>query len=139
MATILVDGKVTEIETRRITLLAHKGDVHLMPDGQVEIGPEQTLGRADLVSDEEWIRLMGDPTFRELMELVLGDIFPLVPRLKDCGMGVRHITGMILMFLELQPGQTPFVRYPESFLHPRSQTMLADFFIRLTGSGKESA
>lgn len=133
-ASILVDGKPTEIELKRITLLAHKGDVHLMPDGQVEIGPEQTLARADQVTKEEWKALQADPVFVGLAEGVLGSgNFPMFHDLKQCGTGTRHITGMILMFLELEQGQTPFVRYPESFLHPSSQTRLADLFIKLTG------
>lgn len=134
MATILVNGEVKDIGDKPLTLLCHKGDVHLMPDGQVEIGPEQTLARANKVTSEEWVALQKDAAFRDLIELVLGvGIFPMVPDLKYCGTGVRHITGMILMFAELGPDQVPFVRYPESFLHPLSQTRLADLFIRLAG------
>lgn len=137
MATILVNGKQTEIETKRITLVCHSGNVHLMPDGQVEIGPEQTIARANQVTREEWQTLQADPAFRELIEMVIGaGVFPMIHDLAQCGMGVRHITGMILMFAELEEGQTPYVRYPESFLHPRSQTALADFFIRMTGGSK---
>lgn len=135
MATILVDGKQTEIDLRRLTLLCHRADVHLMPDGQVEIGPEQTLARADQITKDEWALLQKDPVYIELAEMVLGSgIFPMVGDLKQCGTGTRHITGLILMMLELEPGQTPYIRYPESFLHPLSQTRLADLFIRLTGA-----
>jgi hypothetical protein len=137
MATILVDGKQTEIETKRITLVCHSGNVHLMPDGQVEIGPEQTIARANRVSRGEWIVMQADPLFRELLESVIGaGAFPMVDDLAQCGMGVRHMTGMILMFAELEEGQTPYVRYPESFLHPSSAVRLADFFIRMTGGAK---
>lgn len=137
MTSILIDSKPAEIELRRLTLLCHRGDVHLMPDGQVEIGPEQTLARAAQVTNEEWMRLQTDPLFKELMELVLGaGTFPMVGQLANCGSGTRHLTGLILMMLELKRGQTPFVRYPESFLHPSSQVRLADLFIRLTGGGK---
>lgn len=139
MATILVDGKPTEVGDKPLTLLCHKGDVHLMPDGQVEIGPEQTLARANRVSKEEWAALQADTTFVELMELVLGRIFPLYPDLKCAGTGVRHMTGMLLLFRELQPGQKPFLRYPESFLHPSSQTRLPELLIRVFGIGKPPA
>lgn len=136
MAKILVDGVPTEVGDKPITLLAHKGDVHLAPTDQVEIGPEQTLARASQVTDAEWVALMQDATFVELAESVLGaGSFPMVPRLKDCGTGTRHITGMILLFSELN-GRQPYVRYPESFLHPLSQTRLAQLLIRLSGAGK---
>lgn len=133
MTSILLDGVPTEIDVRRITLLCHKDNVRVDPDGQVEIGPDQTLARAAAVTPDEWVALQGDATFRDLLESVLGaGMFPCVG-LPDCGMGMRHMTGMILMFLELEPGQTPYVRFPESFLHPSSQSRLADLFIRLTG------
>lgn len=135
MARILVDGKPTEVGDKPFTLLAHKGDVHLMPTDQVEIGPEQTLARAALVTDDEWVALMQDQTFVELMELVLGGgSFPMVPRLKDCGTGTRHMTGMLLLFAELN-GRQPYIRYPESFLHPSSQSQLPQLFMRVFGIG----
>lgn len=134
MPTILVDGKEHEVDLRRLTLLCHKDNVQVEPNGQVLIGPEQTLARSALVTDDEWVALMADPIYQELIELVFGaGMFPMVPQLKDCGTGVRHITGLILMFAELEPGQTPFVRFPEAFLHPSSQSRLADLFIRFTG------
>lgn len=136
MTSILIDGKPTEIEAKRLTLLCHKGDVHIMPNGQVEIGPEQTLARANMVTPEEWKGLQNDPLFVELMEMVIGANFPMVGDLAQCGTGTRHLTGLILMFLELEEGQIPYVRYPESFLHPSSQSRLADLFIRLTGGSK---
>lgn len=136
MATVLVDGERHEVGDKRITLIAHKDDVVVNPDGQVLIGPEQTLARADRVTEEEWVALQQDKTFVDLVEMVLGAwIFPMVSDLKQCGTGTRHITGMILMFLELEKGQTPYVRYPESFLHPSSQSRLADLFIRLSSTG----
>lgn len=134
MATVMVDGERQEVGDKRITLICHKGDVLVNPDGQVLIGPEQTLARADRVTEEEWVALQQDKTFVELVEMVIGGwSFPMVGDLKQCGTGTRHITGMILMFLELEKGQTPYVRYPESFLHPLSQARLGDLFIRLTG------
>lgn len=134
MGTILVDGVKKEIDIKRLTLICHKGDVHIMPDGQVEIGPEQTLARASQVTDEEWVALKKDKAFCSMLEMVLGvGVFPCVDQLKDCGTGTRHIVGMILMFAELLPDQVPFIRYPESFLHPSSQVRLADLFLLLTG------
>ena len=131
MTTILVDGVVTEIKTAPITMLMHRGDVHLMPDGQVEIGPEQTLARAAALTADEWTFLKGHPAFDGLFRIVFPDLaYP--DKLHQAGSGVRHITGMIVMIIELKEGQTPYIRYPESFLHPSSQCRLADLFIHLS-------
>lgn len=134
MATILVDGVPTEVGDKPITLLCHQGDVHLAPSNQVEIGPEQTLARAARVTDDEWAALCADPSFVQLFHIVFPDIDPQPMRkLHREGTGVRHIVGMLLMMAELTPDQQPFLRYPESFLHPSAQSRLAELFVFFTG------
>lgn len=134
MTSILLDGVPTAIAAKRITLLCHGGDVNLMPDGQVEIGPEQTIARANAVTPEEWALIREHSDFKALFKVVFpGTLIP--TRLHWEGMGMRHITGMLLMLLELEPGKTPFMRYPESFLHPGVQSRLGDLFARLAGAG----
>lgn len=136
MTSILVDGKPTDIDAAPITLLCHRGDVHLMPDGQVEINPEQTIARANRVSREEWDALRVDPAFLSLFRIVFPDLTLHNCALEQAGMGVRHITGMLLLLGELQPGQSPYVRFPEAFLHGAAQSRLGDLFIRLSGAGQ---
>jgi hypothetical protein len=130
VTTILVDGVATEVGAAPLTLLCHKGDVRLDPDGQVEIGAEQTLERARRVTPEEWAYLRVHPIFCKMF----GFVFPTMEmplRLHREGTGVQHVTGMILLLIELEPDQKPFLRFPESFLHPSAQSGLANLFAYL--------
>lgn len=137
MASILVDDKPTEIELKPITLLCHDGKVHLEPDGQVLIGPEETIARAAEITQAEWEEIREMPAIIKLFGMVFKDMkMPAV--LEREGLGVRHIIGMICMLFELEEGQTPFIRYPESFLHPSAQSGLADLFIAFTNGRMEA-
>lgn len=138
MAEILVDGVVTEIEAKPITLLCHRGDVRLDPYQQVEIGPEQTLAFVAGIRPNEWAAIRVAPVFEELFRIVFPDM-PMPYFLHQEGTGVRHVTGLILMVLELEPGQQPYFRMPESFLHPAAQSRMADLLIRFSGAGQVPA
>ncbi|MES2729990.1 MAG: hypothetical protein V4621_07870 [Pseudomonadota bacterium] len=90
------------------------------------IGPMQTLARADQVAPEEWAALQADPVFRNRMECVLGaGVFPAVSDLKECGTGMRHITGLILLHRDLPEGEIPVMHKIGWGLHPNSQHALA--------------
>ncbi|MES2729989.1 MAG: hypothetical protein V4621_07865 [Pseudomonadota bacterium] len=134
MSSILVDDVPTEIELKPITLLCHKGDVHLEPDGQVLIGPEETIARAAEITQEEWESFRDIPKFADLFHKVFKDM-KMPDVLAREGMGVRHVVGLIVMMFELKEGQTPFIRYPESFLHPSAQSGLAYLFVSFTNAG----
>ena len=139
MSTILVDGVETEIGDKPLTLVCHKGDVHLAPLAQCEIGPEQTMARAARIEPEEWAAMRADPAFQKLFGIIFPDmdLAKMPTSLQREGAGVRHITGMIVMLGEMAPGQSPYLRFPESFLHPSAQSRLGDLFILLSGAGKQ--
>lgn len=137
MSTMLIDGVATEVGDKPVTLLCHKGDVYIAPTDQVEIGPEQTLARVESVTQEEWDDLRNDPSFAQLFNIVFPEMSPLPERIRQQGTGVRHIIGMLLLLCEAitsTPPRRPFLRYPESFLHPSAQSKLADLIIFLSGS-----
>lgn len=137
MASIVLDGVITEIGDKPLTLLCHKGDVRLEPHVQVEIGAEQTLAREARITADEWQLIRVHPAFAQLFAIVMPDKDLLTLRLHHEGMGVRHLTGLLLMLCELEPGQTPYLRFPESFLHPSAQARLGDLCVFLaTRKGK---
>jgi hypothetical protein len=142
MSTMLIDGVTTEVGDKPVTLLCHKGDVHITPTDQVEIGPEQTLARAGNVTQKEWEDLRNDASFIQLFNIVFPEMSPLPDRITQQGTGVRHVVGMLLLLCEAitaTPPRRPFLRYPESFLHPSAQSKLADLIILLSGAGNASS
>lgn len=136
MATILVDGAQQEVGDKPITMVCHTEGVRCDPDGQVEIGPEQTIARAADLTAEDWDMLRDIPIFAEMFHIVFPNM-QMPAKLPQEGLGVRHVAGMILMLLELKDGQQPYMRFPESFLHPSAQSKLADLFIFFSGAGKK--
>lgn len=47
------------------------------------------------------------------------------------GLGYRHVIGLICLVAK---ATNPYIRFPESFLHPSAQAGLADLFSVLTGN-----
>jgi hypothetical protein len=133
-----VDGHEHEVETKPVTLIAHNGTMNIKPlDADIlEISPETTVKRADELSPLEWDELKAYPQFMELWSLVYTDTPP--PQFLNTAMlGMRHVVGLILLFKQaIYENKRPFVRLPESYLHPRQQSGLADLFIRISGAGK---
>ena len=135
MATILVDDVATEIGDKPITLLCHKGDVRLDPDGQVEIGAEQTLAREARITPAEWALLRNMPIFQRLFGIMFPAMDLAKVRLHQEGMGGRHVTGMILMLLELEPAGSRTCAFPNRSCI-RAQSRLGDLIIAICGAGK---
>ena len=53
-------------------------------------------------------------------------------------MDVRHVVGLIILMTEaVMLGKVPFIKLPETYLHPRHQANLADMLAQWSGNGKD--
>ena len=130
MATekIIAGGTEHDIEVKPLTLLMHADEMRIEVPGRVEISAETTLARADKLTQEDWNSIRNVPEFLKMFKMVMVDYDP-PSTLKGEGMGVRHVVGMLVLIVEtVAAGKLPFLQYPESFLHPKYQTGLADLF-----------
>ena len=125
--TISVDGNPHEIEVRPITLLCHRGAQRIDVPGHFEISPETTVKHADAMGPDHWI-LSRRHGLDGLFALVFDDVaLPDDPAgLARLPLGVRHAVGLVdLLLIAVGTGAKPFLRLPETYLHPRSQTGIA--------------
>ena len=124
-------------QTAPIALLFHNGSINFVNDRFphiMEISPTQTLAMADIMTrDGLWESFRLNPSFMRLFRFV----FPAPAHpCEGASTGVRHVAGMIVLFAAAQThGLKPFVRFPESYLHPKAQLGLADMFIALSVRG----
>lgn len=135
--------KLSEIPAdKRLNLVFHKGDVAINNDrpDTIEITPAQTLEVARGIDGNAWVWLKEQPSFMRLLRMVFPeDQFDLPPiPLQQHGTGMQHVVGLIVLLRHAQKqGKTPFVRYPESYLHPSQQVGLADLFNAMTKPEKD--
>lgn len=128
---IVADGTPHEVEVKPLTLVCHPGEVKVDVPGRVEINPEATVACARSLSEEEWVGLSGMPDFLDLWKLVWGD-FPF-PAGGTANLGHLHTVGLILLLAEcILERKQPFIRLPETYLHPKQQAGLADLFVRFS-------
>lgn len=129
---IIAGGTEHDIEVKPLTIIVNGGTMKVEVPGRVEISAEMTLARADKLTQEDWDSIRNVPEFLKMFKMVMVDYDP-PSTLKGEGMGVRHVVGMLVLIVEtVAAGKVPFVRYPESFLHPKYQTGLADLFSYLS-------
>lgn len=125
---------------KRLTMIFHPGNVNIAVDkpDTVLIDPERTMACAKAIDAEAWAYLKAQPRFQTLMRFVFGeedfpDLFTETYPLQAHGSGVRHVVGLILLLLDARrQGKSPYIRMPETHLHPRQQLGLADLFLHLT-------
>lgn len=118
-----------------INLFFHRGDVDIRNDlaDVAEIDPFSTVQFSERMSDADWLKLKSDTTFMGLFRLVFPDIDLPDHPLKQHGMGVKHVVGLIcLTALAMSEGKRPFWRLPESYLHPSAQLGLGDLVIKMS-------
>lgn len=118
--SVAIDDQLHVIEGKRLTLVCHKDDmnVKILDQDVMEINPEMTLSMAAELTHEQWQFLRQQPVFREKFGLVFKGIEP-PDNLHSASMGIKHVTGMIILIAQaIGTGKRPFLRLPESFLHP---------------------
>ena len=128
--TIIADGTSHEVETKPLTLIHHSADVRTIEvPNRTEINPQKTLECADNLKQEDWDGLRTCPDFLKLFNIVFPDLVPNAI-LKDDGMDVRHMVGMLVMIAQCHAeGKQPFIKYPEAFMRPSNQVNLAELFV----------
>jgi hypothetical protein len=133
--TITANGEAHEIETRRLTLLCHQGDVRIDVPSRFEITPQITVEQAEMMNDRH-LELLREAGGEQMFRMMFGDAvaFPAsAADLKREGMGIKHAIGLLaLAMLCIGAGVPAFLRYPESYLHPRAQLDLADVLAGMT-------
>jgi predicted ATPase len=129
---ITLDGVDTEIETAPLTLLFHQGDVQIEARNRCQVDPETTLEACKEMSEYDWHKIRESKQFKDMFKKVFFDMEP--PEfIHSEGLGVRHVVGMIVLIKLAQHHNVPvFIRYPESYLHPRYQLGLGDLLSSLS-------
>lgn len=129
---ILANGQEHEIETAPLTLLCHPGELHIEVPSRVEINPETTVARARQLTHAEWKDVRQNDRFLHMWKMVWGETEP--PQdIQVRHQAFQHTAGLIISLAEcIAGGKQPFVRTPETYLHPRQQVGLADLFAFLS-------
>lgn len=137
---ISVDGQELSVEAKELTVLVHPDTIQvdvIELDFQ-EITPIQTVQTMEQMALMTWAELREAPLFLELWKLVYPDLA--VPEIiTKAPIAQKHIAGMIYLIIEAMiAGKKPFVRLPETYLHPSTQLRLGDLFAYLANSGTGS-
>jgi hypothetical protein len=146
-------GEQHTIEVRPFTILCHPGSVNVASVTPVaaddppiaEIGPEDTLHAVATMSAatyawwctipwvrEEWARIVGSEGKDDVM-------LPIdIEGMRSSSLAARHVFGLLTRVAEVAvSGARPFIRFPESFLHPSQQVAVAQFLLRLACPANE--
>lgn len=124
-----------EVEAKPMTILCHQGGMDIEPaDGSVSIiTAVDTVGMADALDAETWKELRAVERFAELFKMV----FEFDPPEKLATNDTKHVVGMILLMgITASKGKRPFLKLPETHLHPRQQANLASMLVSLTNGGR---
>jgi len=133
-------SELPEQGDNRLTIMCHPGEINVQNDvaDTVTIDPQATMACAAKVNANAWTWLKQQPRFMELLRCVFPDNKFNLPDhpLQMHGSGLQHTVGLILLVLDAQKqGKRPFIRFPETYLHPAQQLGLADLFLKLTPRG----
>jgi hypothetical protein len=94
------------------------------------MGPQETVQAFDALSPAQRTALGEQPLFAHLWKRVFTDRAPAAGTFST--LGERHVAGLILLLGRAAcSGKQPFIRLPESYLHPAQQAGLADLFVLL--------
>lgn len=133
--TVLLDGKPHEVEVKPLTLICSNGGVRVDVPSRVEISPRHTVPFLEEMPDNSWDNWRQDLEFQRLYKIVHPDGKILATAHSDLPertLGEMHVAGMVMQLLIcLRAGRQPFVRLPETYLHPAQQAQLAELFLEL--------
>jgi hypothetical protein len=136
MERIIANKQEHEIDVRPITLLFHRGDINIQCPDRFEINPEITVSTANSLTAQEYGAFLANETFKAHAEKILGFKLPEHADLATSTLGVRHVVGMLMLLgVCFHKKVAPFVRFPETYLHPAQQVELGDLFAKLAAPG----
>lgn len=132
--TIMANGEAHGVETRPLTLIFHHGMMAISAPERVEINPTTTLQAAKEINETEYAALVADGLEYFFRRVFPGETLPGSSyALKDSILGVQHVIGMLILIREaVRFGRKPFIKFPETYLHPRHQANLADLLAEIT-------
>ena len=123
---------------RSMTLIVHPGmmEVTALDDDVMTITAENTVARTRQLTLQQWDELRVAPGFVMLFKHVFDSDPP--TDLLTTTVDVRHVVGLIILMTEaVMLGKVPFIKLPETYLHPRHQANLADMLAQWSGNGKD--
>lgn len=129
-----VEGNVTEhtVEGRPLTIITHQGamEVDAVDSDIVTITANDTVSLAESLTIEEWLSLRLTPEFCCLFKQVFNFNPPVLLLTTD----TKHVVGLILHIANaFAAGKRPFLKFPETHLHPAQHAALASMLSGLTG------
>ena len=133
-AKVRIGAEVKDIPLSQITLLFHDGaeDIEIVDPEVLVIDPQLTVDTARTIADEVWLEVRANPAFKHLFKLIWTERDPPVS-LSGASASMLHTIGLILLLRHAQVhNMLSFVRWPETYLHPRNQAGLADVLAVLT-------
>jgi hypothetical protein len=144
--TAVVNGgePITVQGAKGMTVLCHQGAMQVdIIDADVrEITCETTVAEAArLAADRgEWDAFRAVPIVEQCFRCVFANDIPFPVDLAKAPIDVRHIIGMIsLLLFAIITNKRPFIRLPETYMHPANQLGLVDMLNTLMNIGKKSA
>lgn len=153
-ATVITDTDRLDIEVKPLTIICHQGHVDIREivaaDGGppiVEIGPDHTIDAVAHMKastyafwlsipwvPEEWVRIVGSEGKHAVTMPAT------IEEMRASSLAHRHVFGLLTRVAEVVvSGARPFIRLPESYLHPSQQVAIAQFLVRLSNRGGPDA
>ena len=127
------DGKVDEATIKlapQLTVLYHQGGTEVAPkpgEGCAVITAQDTVRYVERMGADTWDSIKALPRFVGLFRRVFD--FDPPQDIQASTIDVRHVVGLICLTASaLAADKTPFIKLPETYLHPRHQLGLADLF-----------
>lgn len=156
-ATVITDTDRIDIEVKPLTIICHQGTVNIKDiipaDGGppiIEIGPDHTIEVVAMMKASTYLFWRGIPWVVEEWTKIVGSEgrfhgkgveFPeTIEAMRASSLASRHVFGLITRVAEVVVGGfRPFLRLPESYLHPSQQVAIAQFLVRLSNRGGSDA
>ena len=120
-----------KIETP-LTVLTHKDDVEVVNDrpNTQAITAEDTIAMTRRFNARSWNMAKQDGDFKRRLAIVFPDVDILADNYEvptEYPKGIQHVIGLIICTNQaINTGKLPYWQWPETYLHPSSQTKLAE-------------
>lgn len=120
-----------------INILCHRDEIEIVNDRAdvLEITPESTIAMAAKFTARTWDMAKRDEDFKRRLAVIFPDLDIATDdrQLADYPLAVRHVVGLIICTnMAINTNRMPFWKFPETYLHPASQTKLAQLMTMYT-------
>lgn len=115
-----------------LTLLCHKDDIEIVNDRPdvMTITAEDTLAMTRMFQARHWTSAKADEDFKRRLRIVYPDMDIVADNYElptEYPKGVQHVIGLIVCTNKaINTGKHPYWQWPESNLHPSTQSQLAN-------------